>query len=358
MEAEAVVESTVTELESVVGRWDRTTTSRSLLKQTGIVRHMKTEGVTEVVVNRPGQIATEGRNGWSLHEAPECTFDALNNLANALCVMNDKHLTAQSPIQNIVLPDGERCQVLIYPACEEGTVSITIRIPSKVRLSMDDYERFEAFKDFVDVSYHKAIPANVDLKPFEIEMLQAKEKRDVRRLLELAIEHKLNIVFVGGTGSGKTTLMKALADLVDPDTRVGTIEDTHELSLPNQWNKVHMFYSAALPPKEIVKSTLRMKFDRVYLAELRGDETWDYLGLLNTGHEGGMTSIHANGPRETFARIATLVKQSEVGLGLDYDFILREAKTTIDLVVFMDRKRLTKLYYDPVEKYLLLNGLK
>ncbi|MEX4004143.1 P-type DNA transfer ATPase VirB11 [Paraburkholderia sp. EG285A] len=346
------------ESESIVLPYDKTITVRSLLKQTGIIRHMKTEGVTEVVVNRPGEIATEGNTGWRRHDAPECTFDALNQLANALCVMNTKHLTPQSPIQNIVLPDGERGQVLIYPACEEGTVSITIRIPSKRRLSMDDYDRFEAFKDFVDVSYHKSVPENVELQPFELAMLEAKETRNVRLLLELAVEHKQNIVFVGGTGSGKTTLMKALADLVDPDTRVGTIEDTHELGLPNQWNKVHMFYSETLLPKAIVKSTLRMKFDRVYLAELRGDETWDYLGLLNTGHEGGMTSIHANGPRETFARIATLVKQSEVGLGLDYDFILREAKTTIDLVVFMDHKRLTKLYYDPVEKYLLLNGMK
>jgi type IV secretion system protein VirB11 len=337
---------------------DRTVTVRSLLKQTRILAHMRTEGVTEVKVNRPGEIATEGPRGWVRHDAPECTLDACMKLANTLTVMNGKHITPLDPIQNVVLPDGERGQVLIPPACEDGTVSFTIRIPSKMRLSMDDYERYRSFEDFIDVSINSDVPPSVRLQAFELEMLKAKAERNVRHLLELAILHKLNVVFVGGTGSGKTTLLKAMADMVDPDTSVGTIEDTHELSLPNQWNKVHMFYSAKLPPKEIVKSTLRMKFDRVYLAELRGDEAWDYLGLLNTGHEGGMTSIHANGPREVFARVATLVKQSEVGRGLDYHFILREAMTTLDLILFMHKKKLTKLYYDPVEKYLLLNGLK
>ncbi|WP_321944012.1 ATPase, T2SS/T4P/T4SS family [Paraburkholderia tropica] len=365
--------------------FDKTTTVRSYLEQSGILRFMETEGVTEIAINRPGEIATEGSSGWTRHLVPECTLPMLEKLGNALCVLNGKHITRDDPIQNIVLPDGERGQVLFYPACEENTVSITIRIPSKMRLTMDDYEDFGAFDAFVDESYradgmssgrmtsedarlldpqfedasfHTHVPRNVHLLPYEHDLLAALKARKVRELLEGAIKHKLNIVFVGGTGSGKTTLMKAMADLVDPNARIGTIEDTHELPLPNQWNKVHMFYSAKLPAQEIVKSTLRMKFDRVYLAELRGAEAWDYMGLLNTGHEGGMTSIHANGPREVFPRIATLVKQSEAGRGLDYDFILREAKTTIDLVLFMHRKKLTRIFYDPVEKFLLQNGMK
>ena len=145
-----------------------------------------------------------------------------------------------------------------------------------------------------------------------------------------------------------------IADLVDPTTRVCTIEDTHELALPHHPNRVHMFYSPSHPAKTVIQATLRMKFDRCYLAELRGDETWDYLTLLNTGHQGGMTSVHANNSRAAYSRIATLIKQSEVGQTMDYDYILREVKQTVDVVFFMNkRKQLTEIYYNPVEKWKL-----
>lgn len=122
----------------------------------------------------------------------------------------------------------------------------------------------------------------------------------------------------------------------------------------NHPNHVHLFYSDTWPCKEVIKATLRMKCDRVYLAELRGDETWDYLTLLNTGHQGGMTSVHANNSRAAYPRIATLIKSSDVGMNLDYDYILREVKTTVDVVFFMnERKQLTEIYYNPVEKLKL-----
>jgi len=102
-----------------------------------------------------------------------------------------------------------------------------------------------------------------------------------------------------------------------------------------------------------------MKFDRVYLSELRGDEAWDYLTLLNTGHEGGMSTVHANNCIAALTRIATLVKQSPVGLTLDWNYLLGEVKRTIDVVAFMDKKtkRMTQLYFDPVGKWKLLRGL-
>jgi type IV secretion system protein VirB11 len=255
------------------------------------------------------------------------------------------------------LPDGQRGQVLIPPACEPNTVSITIRIPNPVRLTWEDYERSGLLKDYKDVSPNASVPDDVHLQPYELELLAAKEKRDLKRFFELAIEHKLNIMLVGGTGSGKTTLMKMLADLVPRHLRVGTIEDTHELPLPYHPNKVHLFYSEALPAKDLVRATLRMKFDRVYLAELRGDETWDYLTLLNTGHDGGLTTVHANNCEAAFSRVATLIKQSPVGQTLEWSYLLREVKMTIDVVLFMEDRRLTQLYYDPVTKWKLQRGL-
>lgn len=367
--------------------YDSSKTVRSYLASTGIADLMATAGVTEVSINRPHEIWTESVNGWQQHAAPALSLDLCKKLADALTIYNKATppLSIQAPIKPVRLPDGERGQVMIAPACEPGTVSMTIRIPSTVRFSMDDYTRAGTLAGFDDMSpsvlaasaatrklpdlsypsecgFQDAapldfVPAGVTLAPFELEMLAAKASRNVARLFELAIKHKLNIVTVGGVGSGKTTLMKMLADLVPATTRVGTIEDTHELSLPNHPNHVHMFFSDDLPAKEIVRSTLRMKFDRVFLTELRGDETWDYLTLLNTGTDGGMTSVHANDCASAFSRIATLVKASQVGQTLDWNYILHEVKTTIDLVLFMEKKRLTQIHYDPVEKWKLLRGL-
>jgi len=359
--------------------YDKSVTVRSLLESTGVSSLLAKAGATELAINRAGEIWTESRDGWICHAAPQATLDALKKLANALVVFKGDHLSAANPIHPVLLPDGQRGQVLIAPAVEPDTVSITMRVPSAMRLSMSDYESSGSLKGYKDASpktiltlaapadlhlngYDDAsplgrVPSVVDLALFELAMLEAKASGDIGTFLALAIENKLNVVTVGAPGSGKTTLMKGLIDLVGRDTRIGTIEDTAELALPNHPNRVHMFFSDDLPAKEIVRSTLRMKFDRVFLAELRGDETWDYLTLLNTGHKGGMTSVHANDCISAFSRITTLVKASTVGQTLDLSYIAREVKMTIDVVLFMENKRLKQVFFDPVGKWKLQRGL-
>ncbi|MBK3786052.1 Flp pilus assembly complex ATPase component [Paraburkholderia aspalathi] len=366
--------------------YDASVTVRSLALASGIAGFMAQSGATEVAVNRPFEVWTESRDGWVRHEAPGCSLDMLMKLANALAIFNKAvpPLSVAAPIKPVRLPEGERGQIVIPPACEPGTVSMTIRMPSAARFTVGQLVDAGFLTDFHDVSMATAathpaalealattgalsgfddalpadvVPATVQLAPFELAMLRAKRQRDILTFLELAIANRLNVVLVGGTGSGKTTLMKALADLVAADVRVATIEDTHELPLPYQPNHVHLFYSDSLLARDIVKATLRMKFDRVYLAELRGDETWDYLTLLNTGHQGGITTVHANDCVSALSRIATLIKQSPVGQTLDYNYLLREVKTTIDVVLFMEKKRLTQVYYNPVEKWKLQRGL-
>lgn len=338
---------------------DPSVTARNLMKVLGISNVAVTEGVTEVAINRPGELWTESREGWRRHEVPECTLDRLQKFANAITIFSKARppLSVTDPIKPARFPDGQRGQVVIPPACEPGTVSITIRIPNPVRLSWEDYERSGLLNGYIDVSPNQPVPPDVSLDAYELELLDAKQRRDLKRFFDLAIEHKLNLLLVGGTGSGKTTLMKTLADLVPPDVRVCTIEDMPELPLPQQPNHVHLFFSEELPAKDLVKSTLRMKFDRVYLAELRGDEAWDYLMLLNTGHQGGMTTVHANNCFSAFSRIADLIKQSPVGASMEWKDCLRRVQTTIDVVLFMEKHRMTQLYYDPVTKWKLQRGL-
>lgn len=370
--------------------YDSSVTVRNLMESTGIAELRALAGNTEIAINRPGEGWTETRNGWLRHQLPGASLTALAQLANALAIYNKSSppLSVDDPEKPVRLPNGERGQIVIPPACEPNTVSMTIRIPSATRLSVGELTRgnflsnfrivgaqdptalsanlsgpsfgdlhMSSSADVIDSRRQLASPAAVTLQQFELDMLDALAQRDMGQFLTLAMLHRMNVVLVGGVGSGKTTLMKALADLVPSTTRVATIEDTHEVPLPNQPNHVHLFFSESLPARRIVKATLRMKFDRVYLAELRGDETWDYLVLLNTGHQGGITTVHANDAVSALARIATLVKQSPVGQTLTWEFILREVKSTIDVVLFMENKCLKEVYFNPVGKWKLLRGL-
>lgn len=356
-----------------------------LLQQTGIQKFIDSGDYTEVVVNRPHEIWTEGRDGWVKHDAPELSFATCKKIANTFAVFNKTEITKENPICSGVMPNGERGQVVIPPACERDTVSIVIRIPSNDRFTLESYiesGRLEIWQDVSDfqvkanklpeelaikaeadkekinrLNAELAIPDDVHLQLFELEMLKAKANRDMNTFINLAVLNQQNICLVGATGSGKTTFTKAVCDIVPTDTRIITIEDTHELSLPKHPNRVHLFYKD-VTPKELLKSCMRMKPDRIFLTELRGDEAFDYLMALNTGHAGSVTTVHANDCNSAFYRVGSLIKQSEVGQKLDFEYIMNEVYTTLDVMMYLNRTFVTEIAYDPVRKYRLLKGKK
>ena len=341
------------------GTFDKSVTVREKLKQSGLQRYFDMPGVTDVRVNQPGTIIIETSEGWKAHAAPECNLQILRELANAASIFNGgTPLDEESPIKSVRMPDGQRGAISIFPACERDTVAMVFRIASSQRFSIDDYIRTNRLSNFLDVSTFKEVPDDVHLRPFERDLLTAKNSRDMRRFFELCIQHKLNICLSGGTGSGKTTFMKALADLVPSHTCIITIEDNHELDLPLHWNKVHLFYGDFVTPKQQLKNCMRMKPDRIFLTELRGDEAFDYIAALNTGHPGSLTTAHANDPIGTFQRIATLIKQSEVGRMLDWNHIVRDVTCSLDVVAQFEHTKMTQLYFDPVRKAKMMRGDK
>lgn len=329
---------------------------RALLQRTGVADKLALPGVTEVMVNRPGEIWIEDKDGFSRFDAPEANLDALRNLANALCIYNNKKLDYVEPMHSVTLPDGERGHIVIAPACDQGLVVMTFRKPSPVRLSIADYEksgRLSGFRDLSLAMSKQAGSAQIDegaLEPWQLEMIADKNEGRLSDFFQKAVDHKCNICMVGGTGSGKTTFSKALADLIDANTRIITIEDTHELSLPYHPNHVHLYHREGVTAKQALASCMRMKPDRIFLTELRGDEAWDYLSALNTGHQGGLTSVHANDCVSAFYRIAQLAKESETGKTMDYAYILGIVRSTIDVVCFFKRTFLTEIYYNPIDK--------
>lgn len=311
--------------------------------------YIQDDTLTEVCINRPREVWTESRAGWIYHEAPELTFHHCRQLATLIASANGKSISAEKPVLSASLPSGERVQVLIPPACEPNTVSITIRKPSMADRTLEELEDEGSF-DAVEMSGN-------ELKPFEYELLQLRAENRIREFLDLAVRTHRNILIVGKTGSGKTTVTKSLIRSIPPDERLITIEDVHEIFLNQHRNKIHLFYTredeggAKVTPKQALASCLRMKPDRILLAEMRGDESWEFIKSINTGHPGSISTMHANGALEAFDQLTALIKDSSTGAHLDTHYIKQRLQATLDVVLFYHKYRLQEIYYDPWLKH-------
>lgn len=323
------------------------------LKKCGIDKILALENVTEIAVNEPETIWFERGNGWESLAEHNCTYLNLDFLATSLATSCDTgEISRSNPIHSVTLPYGERGQLLVPPAVKEGSISLTIRKPSTKRFSLDSYVTSGRLDDaavFTEIERSSS-----GLTKEQKYMSQLLESRDFTTFFKESVNFKLNHVTVGATGSGKTTFMKAIADLYDASKRIITIEDTHELDLPNHPNKVHTFFKrdgVGVTATELIESAMRMKPDHIFLTELRGQESWSYLSALNTGHSGSVTSIHANSnPLSVYARLATLIKDSKTGSLLDYELIMNTIVSTIDIISFWDKSHLKNIYFNPHAK--------
>lgn len=364
---------------------DRSASLKGLLQTVGIQSFLDNRDYTEIAINRPHELWTESSKGWERHQVDGLNYQICKQMATTFAILNKLEISAKNPICSGVMPDGQRGQVVIPSACERDTVSIVIRQPSTTRFTLNDYVDSGRLDHWVDTSTFQTqglilpkhavnqfeqeqkeieylnkklgIPSDVHLQLFELKMLQAKADRNIDQFIKLAIEYKQNLCLIGATGSGKTTFTKAICDLVPLTSRIITIEDTAELDLPKHLNRVHLFYKD-VTPKELLKSCMRMKPDRIFLTELRGEESFDYLMALNTGHGGSITTVHANDCNSAYYRVGSLIKQSEVGQKLDFEYIMSEVYTTLDVMIFLSHTHVKEIAFDPIRKYRLLKGKK
>lgn len=309
------------------------------------------EGVTEVVVNRPGEVGVETREGWRWLDLPALTFSHLCTLATAAAAFTKQDITPTQPICSTTLPKGERCQIVIPPAVPEGHVSFTIRKPSSASFTLADFERSGLFEQ-VTVS-SDALAAD------EEELLQLRDAGEWVRFLELAVKSRRNIIISGATGSGKTTLSKALINMIPEHERLLTIEDARELTMPHR-NVVNLLYAkdgqgqARTGAKELLESGLRMRPDRILLQELRDGTAFFYMRNVNSGHPGSITTVHADSAALAFEQLTLLVKESPGGADLAREDIRGLLYTLVDVVVQMKkvdgRFRMTEVDYDPFRK--------
>lgn len=313
----------------------------------GIDAYLDAPDVTEICINRPGEVWLERPGGWQRIEVPGLSFDRARQFCTA--VVNESNtgqrITDAEPVVSLTFPTGQRAQFAIPPACEAGAVSITIRLPSRRTRRLDDYEADGFFASIS--SCNRESPEDDELRGLHAEGRHAE-------LFRRAVQLRRNIVVSGATGSGKTTFMKALVEHIPPEERLVTIEDARELFI-SQPNVVHLLYSkggqgsAKVTAKSCMEACLRMKPDRIILAELRGDEAFYFIRNCASGHPGSITSCHAGSTSQTWDQLALMVKASDEGAGLEFGTIRRLLAMTIDLVVHVSahggRRRITGLEF-------------
>lgn len=313
------------------------------------LREILSGEITELVINRPGEVWTESSRGWERIDTPALTYPHLRQLASLVAHATQQTVNEAMPRVSAALPTGERVEAIIPPAAESGTVSFTIRKPSNARFDLDDYDQMGFFDDIV--------VNDTGLTEEQKALVAYLAEGQYRKFLELAVRSKQTILVSGPTGSGKTTFMKALVDLIPSDERLITIEDTPELSL-QQPNHVRLFYSSnannslsKMTPGDLVRACMRMKPDRILPAELRDEAAYHFLAACNTGHPGSISSIHSNSPMDAIDRVITLAREYEKARSLSDATLLATVRKTIDVVVQVGKvghnRRITGIYYDP-----------
>jgi type IV secretion system protein VirB11 len=308
--------------------------------------------VTELCINAPGVAFLETHQGWERRALPFADYDWCRRLAKLVANATRQRIDETSPLLSGSLPGGERIQIVLPPATSPGTVAITIRRPSDRIWSIGELARRGIFE--------RTRSSSEALDETEQALLQRLHGKDYEAFMRLAVRSRKNILVSGPTGSGKTTWTKALIREIPGDERLITIEDAEELVLDRHPNHVRLFYSkddqglSRVTPKQLLESCLRMKPDRILLAELRSEEAFDYLRNVNSGHPGSITSIHAASAELAFEQLVLLVKQSRAGAELPREDIKSLLYLLVDIViqfaVVRHERFIREIWYKPERK--------
>jgi type IV secretion system protein VirB11 len=311
--------------------------------------HLDDPQVTELCINKPKEAFLETRRGWERRSLPFADFDWCRRLARLIANSTRQRVDEATPILSASLPTGERAQLVLPPATTPGTVAITIRRPSDAVWTIQELSQRGIFR-----ATRRSTAA---LDETERELLKLLNAQQYEAFMHLAVASRKNILVSGPTGSGKTTWTKALIREIPASERLVTIEDAKELVLDKHPNHVRLFYSkddqglARVTPKQLLESCLRMKPDRILLAELRSEEAFDYLRNVNSGHPGSITSIHAGSCELAFEQLVLLVKQSAGGRELARRDIKSLLYLLVDVVIQFGveghERFIKEIWYEP-----------
>ena len=318
--------------------------------------------VTEIVINQPGSALVEHQGGqWVRHDLPALTFIWCMEAAKLLANRASQAISEESPLLGAEMPNGERVQIVVPPAVRSGTVSITIRRPAPEVLTFEHLVAGGAFavtsgEQSALLSGSERTRLEAELGEHDKALLEMFRGGDWPAFFRAAVGVRKNIVASGATGAGKTTLAVALAALIGHHERIVTVEDVAEMRL--RGHVVNLFYPkgkgvSQAGARELLEATLRMRPDRVLLAELRGDEAFFFIqNVLNSGHPGTITTVHATRAKGVFRRLGLMIKASPEGAGIGLTEIFDTLYMLVDVVAQMHkladgRRVVSEVYFDP-----------
>jgi pilus assembly protein CpaF len=271
---------------------------------------LKDDKIGDIMINGPKHIYIEKEGRIQRSEVVFRDNEHLLQIIDRVVSRVGRRVDETSPMVDARLPDGSRFNAIIPPLALDGP-TVTIRMFGSKPLSKADLLRFKAFTP---------------------EMLT---------IMEGAMKARLNVIISGGTGSGKTTLLNTLSSFIHPEHRVITIEDAAELQLQQdhvvrlETRPSNIEGRGAVTATDLVKNALRMRPDRIIIGECRGAETLDMIQAMNTGHEGSMTTVHANTPRDALSRLETMI--SMAGLELPIRALRSQFAAAVDLIIQASR---------------------
>jgi septum site-determining protein MinD len=271
---------------------------------------LEDDDVSEIMVNGPKQIFIERKGKLTMSKVTFTSDLQLLNVVKRIVEPLGRQINEQSPYVDARLADGSRVNAVIAPIALDGA-SITIRKFAKEKITPNHY-----------INWGSMTASMIDF-------------------LKICVENGLNIVISGGTGSGKTTLLNVMSNFIPATERIITVEDAAELQLGQEHvvrletRPKNMEGTGEISIRDLVKNTLRMRPDRIVVGECRGGEALDMLQAMNTGHDGSMTTTHANSPREAIARLETLCMMADAGL--PHEAIKKQIAGAVDLIVQVSR---------------------
>ncbi len=274
---------------------------------------IKDDDITEVMINGPKNVFIEKKGQLIKLDKEFESQRKLEDVIQRIVALAGREVNQANPICDTRLPDGSRVNVVLPPIALCGP-TLTIRKFSKEPMTIEKLIRYGSITE------------------------------EIARKLELLVRAKYNIFICGGTGSGKTTFLNALSNYIPKDERVITIEDSAELQIEGVENLVSMETrnansagSGAITITDLIKSSLRMRPERIVVGEVRGGEALDMLQAMNTGHDGSLSTGHANSTKDMLSRLETMVLQGAAGLPLEA--IRQQIGSALDIIIHLSRLR-------------------